>query len=228
MTRTSIIVSNLSRNDFIPQDGHTLSLANQIKLSILNLDSEKWGDFVYNIVHWSDLPFLSRIVIIFKTPAAASYAFKFLESLYKGAGMLTLPETAKLSLQENLLQRSSLSDALNESKELNVTSSLEKFRSFHNSGAASKDDYQEPEPQPFDPYEDLQRLGIDISAFNSDAQLVELRESSPTAKEKPNPLGRARSMTKTLFRPELHVKTSVTKKGTPPPKSPTITLDETF
>lgn len=227
MNRTSIIVSNLSRDDFIPQQGHTVSLANQIKLSILNLDSEDYGDFIYNIVHWSDLPFLSRIVIIFKTPNAASYAYKFLESLYKGVGMLTLPETAKLSLQENLLQRSSLSDALNESKELDVTSSLEKFRSFHNSGEASTKSYQEPEPQSFDPYADLQRLGIDVSAFNSEAQLEELRESSPTTKTTTNNLGRSRSMTKTLFRPELHVNTAATKTGTPP-KSPSITLDETF
>lgn len=227
MSRTSIIVSNLSRNDFIPQDGRAVSLANQIKLSILNLDSEDFGDFVYNIVHWSDLPFLSRIVIIFKTPDAASYAYKFLESLHKGVGMLTLPERAKLSLQENLLLRSSLSDALNESKELDVSSSLEKFRSFHNSGEASTENYQEPEPQPFDPYADLQRLGIDVSAFNSEAQLEELRESSPTAKSTPTSLGRSRSMTKTLFRPGLHVNTSATKTGSPP-KSPSITLDATF
>ncbi|SGZ55602.1 CIC11C00000002571 [Sungouiella intermedia] len=227
MTRTSIIVSNLSRNDFLPNEGRLLSLANQIKLSILNLDSEQAGDFVYNIVHWSDLPFLSRIVIIFKTPAAASHAYEFLQSAYKGVGLLKLPESVKLSLQENLLLRSSLSDALNETKELNVTSSLENFRNFHNSGKTSADeDYQEPEPQSFDAYADLQRLGIDVSEFNTEAQLEELRESSPK-EPKSIQIGRTKSLTKTLFRPELHVNTTTTQKGTPP-KSPTITLDETF
>lgn len=234
MDRTSIIVSNLAKADFLPASGHSLSLANQIKLSILNLVSPEIKDFVHSIIHWSDLPFLHRIIIIFKTPNAATIAYKFLESAYSGAGILTLPESVKLSLQENLLLRSRLSDALNESNELNVTSSLQKFRTMHNSGNVPEDEeYEEPKPKSFDAFADLQRLGIDISEFNSEEQLDELRASSGSSPKLAElrstsdiDLSRRRSLTKTLFKPELSIKTGITVGNAP--KSPTITLDETF
>lgn len=238
MSRTSIIISNLSKNDFIASPGHTLLLANEIKLSILNLDPIDTGDFVHSIVHWSELPFLSRIIIIFKTPEAAAHASLFLQLAYKGAGLLTLPATVKLSLQENLLLRSKLSDALTDTKELNAAPALERFRNSYNSATGSPTDnqgyYQEPAPQSFDAYADLQRLGIDVSEFNSEEQLDELRASSEnlsrssSSRELPAPgLGRTRSLTKTLFKPELLVNTGA-HPALREPKSPTITLDETF
>lgn len=233
MTRTSIIISNLNKNDFIPALGHTLLLANEIKLSILNLDPIDTSDFVHSIVHWSDLPFLSRIIIIFKTPAAASHASEFLQLAYKGAGLLTLPLTVKISLQENLLLRTKLSDALNDTKELNAALNLEKFRNYHNSASGSKlkDSYQEPAPQSFDAYADLQRLGIDVSSFNSAEQMDEMKAESlsrSASRKEPSPgIGRTRSLTKTLFRPELLVNTGA-RASRIEPKSPTITLDETF
>lgn len=237
MTRTSIIVSNLQKNDFIAEQGHTLSLASQIKLSILNLHSEDSSDFLHSIVHWSDLPFLNRVIIIFRTPAAASQAYKLLESGYNGTGMLKLPASVKLSLQENLLLRSKLSDALNESNELNVTSSLEKFRNYHNAESAKSgvsQVYEEPKPQPFNAYADLQRLGIDISEFNSEEQLDEMRASSESMLQTTSVrhlpvhgVSRTRSSTKTLFKPDLKVNTGA-QHSQNEPKSPTITLDETF
>lgn len=234
MTRTSIIVSNLSKNDFVAEYGHTLSLANQIKLAILNLPPVDSDDFVHSIVHWSELAFLSRIIIIFKTPAAASRAYKFLEAAYNGEGSLTLPVTVKLSLQENLLLQSKLSDALNESKELNTSTSLELFREFHNAGLKHGDLYEEPKPQPFNAYADLKRLGIDVSEFNTEEQLQEMRDASESTSRDQSPgslppsrMGRSKSITQTLFKPQLSVDTTASATRNEQ-KSPTITLEETF
>lgn len=217
--RTTIIVSNLAKGDFIREQGRSLSLADLIKLAILNLDLKA----VYDIIHWSNLPSLSRIIIIFLAPAAATRAYKFLESTYEAGHSFALPRTAKLSLQENLLQRSRSSDNLRE-KELNVTASLENFRNFHNSGSGK---YEEPVPRQFDAYGDLAKLGIDLSAFNSQEQLDELRTESSSAPPSPSKaIGRSRSLTKTLFKPSLTVDTGGPTHRSP--ASPTITLDETF
>lgn len=227
MTQTTIIISNLTKADFVASGSHPLSLTGQIKLAILNLDPvEKGSDFLNTIVHWSELPFLNRIIIIFKTSDAASHAHKYLESLYKNDSPVPLPPTVKLSLQENLLQRSKLSDALAESNELKVNRTLCNFRTKHNGGGKA-DDYQEPEPKPLDMYEDLLKAGIDISKFNTDEQVQEMRRPSVSDALQGTRLGRSHSVTKTLFKPALLVNTTSTATGAPPP-SPTITLDEPF
>lgn len=191
--RTTIIVSNLTRDDFLA-NGKALSLANNLKIGVLNIPGQT--NFSRQVNQWSELPFLCRIVAIFHSPAAAQLAYDYLEASYGGNPLFTLPGTVKISLQENLLQRSRLVGALSDECDL-----------VENTG------YQEPKPQAFDAQEDLKRLGIDVSALN---------ETTPS----PVALGRSRSVTKTLFRPELALDTRV--KGSPAPSSPSITLEETF
>lgn len=221
--RTTIIISKLAKGDFLKDASQSLSLADQIKLAILNLAPDSNGDFVHNIIHWSNLPSLSRIIIIFKTPAAAALAHLYLASAYDEGAMFALPRSAKLSLQANLLQRSKSFDSLNE-KELAVSSSLENFRNFHN-GCVTE--YQEPEPRLFDAYADLKKLGIDVSAFNSSEAVDEMRGDKSPVSAGPKPgLDRSRSLTKTLFKPALRVLMPNTSHHGP--ASPTITLDETL
>lgn len=174
--RTTIIVSNLARDDFLA-NGKSLSLANNLKLGVLNLPGQT--DFSRQVTQWSELPFLCRIVAIFSTPAAAQLAYDYLEASYSGNSLFTLPETAKLSLQENLLQRSRLVSALSDECALDEESG-----------------YREPKPQAFDTQEDLKRLGIDVTALNE-------TETPPVG------LGRSQSMTKTLFRPQLELDTRI-------------------
>lgn len=208
MSKTSVIVSNLTKQDFVSQNAK-LAVSDQIKLAVLNLHNDEFPDLLPLITHWLNLPFLSRIVIILQSEEAASFVHDFLQKAVSGENDLKLPSTAKLLLQENLLQTSKLSDNLQDAKDLDVTHSLERFRSAHASG-----DYKEPEPQKSPKaspnYEalDLKKLGI------------ELGDVPPTP-----PLERSRSVTRTLFKPSLKLNTS----GTAPndaPASPTITLDE--
>lgn len=225
MTLTTIIISNLGRDDFVATEGKQLSLANQIKLAVLNLQD----DFVHKITTWSDLAFLHRIIIIFKTPEAAHTAYKYLEASYDSSSHLHLPSTVKLSLQENLLQRSKLSEDLEASAELKVSSSLEKFRNFHNSGQTTE--YREPEPEHFDPYTDLKKLGIDLSLVNDSEQMEQLANPPSTETQPSLPpklgLGRSRSVTTTLFKPSLLIRTDE-KASVGAPASPSITLEESF
>lgn len=217
--RTSIVISNLDKQDFVAEAGSQLSLANQIKLALLNLPW-KSTDFIYEITYWSALPTLSRIIVMFKSEEAASVAYEYLRSPTEP---LSLPERIKVSLQQNLLLRSKLQDALHESSELAVTKSLANFRNSFNKG----NEYIEPEPQHFDALNDLARMGVDVTSFNSEEQLLELSSSSPSLGSSGSGIGRLRSLTRTLFRPEPMVDTSKNTDVAPPP-SPTITLDGTF
>lgn len=209
MSKTSVIVSNLSKQDFARQNSN-LAVSDQIKLAVLNLQNDDFPDILPLVTHWLNLPFLNRIVVILQNEQAAEFVHNFLQKAVSGENDLHLPPSTKLLLQENLLQTSKLAEDLQEVNKLDVTKSLENFRSSHASG-----DYQEPEPQkspkPSPNYEalDLQKLGIE-----------------PGDQEPPRPhLGRTRSVTRTLFKPSLKLNTS----GTAPedaPASPTITLDE--
>lgn len=234
--RTSVIISNLSKEAFVKQNA-PLSLADSIKLAVLNLSPQR--DILPSISHWSNLPFLNRIIIIFDTEEPAALAYDFLSKAVASDpnenpdSSLTLPESVKVSLQENLLQRSKSTDNINESTELSVTESLEKFRTHHNSGSFS--DYQEPEPQPFDPALDLKRLGIDPAisqptTVTSDSDKpANTRRSSVSGTSTPSlgQLGRSKSVTRTLFKPKpaLNIQTA-TGQVEDAPASPTITLDE--
>lgn len=208
MSKTSVIVSNLSKQDFVSQNS-TLAVSDQIKLAVLNLHNDDFPDILPLITHWLNLPFLSRIVVILQNEQAAEFVYNFLQKAVSGENDLKLPPSTKLLLQENLLQTSKLAEDLQEAKKLDVTKSLENFRSSHASG-----DYQEPEPQKSPRaspnYEalDLRKLGIE------------------PGEEPPRPLlGRSRSVTRTLFKPSLKLNTSGTATEDAP-ASPTITLDE--
>lgn len=218
MSQTTIIISNLEKDDFVLLPDCKLSLAARLKLAILNLGEDSQGnDIVYSISQWAELPFLKRVIAIFKTPEAAARSYSHLESLYDKESPFRLPSSVRLSLQENLLRESKLFDNLADSSELKVTNKLENFRARLNAG---EDGYAEPVPQLFDMYEDLLQAGIDILQFNTDEQIDEVRHSRPS-------VGRSASVTKTLFRPLLLVQTGP-KASDPdrPPPSPTITLDQ--
>lgn len=207
--QTTVIISHLSKGDFVASPGKQLSLANQIKLALLNLATDITGHELYqDIINWSNLPFLNRIIVIFNNGASAALAYDYLEKLYRQEKPFTLPATAKLSLQENLLRRSKLSDALTENNALELVQNLKKFKSTY-----GEEDYKEPEPKHFDTYEDLMKLGIDVTKLNSTELFT-----APA-------LSRSASATKTLFRPKLELSTAG-MGGSIPPASPTITLDE--
>lgn len=231
----TIIISNLHQDDFVASPKSQLSVANHIKLAILNLEPPPGEpEYAHNILHWLELAFLRRIIIIFKSVKAASRAFDFLQSLQAdlapagaSAPSLALPPSVKLSLQENLLLRSRLSDGLGEASELGVREDLERFRSKH---SLRLDGYHEPEPEKLDMYQDLLKSGIDISDFNSDADVKEFELHSKQGDAAS--LGRSRSVTKTLFKPSSPLLAAEDPKasshGSGPPPSPIITLDETF
>ena len=237
--KTCIIINNLTKGDFVvdsnkPQllDTKRLSLADQIKLSILNHD-----DYIQKILNWSNLPFLNRIIIIFDDELLAQSAHTYLSN---ESELLSMFPYIKISLQENLLRQSKSTDNLTN---LGVTTSLEKFKNFHNDPNNEYADYNEPEPKQFNVLSDLAKLGIDLTEYNNDEQIQELRiqqdeeqersRSRSLSLKRPDFITR-RSSTKTLFKPGLHVKTdsnsNTLKKpqATNFPTSPTITLDETF
>ncbi|KAI3406519.2 hypothetical protein KGF56_000651 [Candida oxycetoniae] len=194
--KTSLIISNLNKNDFIipfPNDNDNnddatshqepklvsknLSLVDQIKLSVLNTGD----DIMQHIVYWSVLPFLYRIIVIFDSEAIAKQTLDFLTELLKPYSYI------KISLQENLLQRSKSHDQVETSTSitndhLNVTKSLANFRAFHNDPknnnnvSATTLEYIEPEPAQFNVLSDLSKLGINLRNYNSDEQLDELKQ----------------------------------------------------
>ncbi|ODV68472.1 hypothetical protein HYPBUDRAFT_155579 [Hyphopichia burtonii NRRL Y-1933] len=219
-SKTTVIISNLSKEDFISNE---LAFVDRIKLSILNLKppiANEYGDDYYlnNIQHWSNLSSLNRIIIIFKTNEAALNIYNYLlDNLNGKLSNLPFNSETKISLQENLLVRSKSFDSLiNHNDSLSVTKDLSNFKNFHN-----KTNYNEPEPNKFDAYNDLSKLGIDLNTFNDLDQLDELKS--------PNNLKRNKSLTKTLFKPKLdNLNTKFDPNDNPPPQSPTITLDETF
>ena len=83
LPKTSVIISNLNKDDFIQNGSDTLSLliaskklslADQIKLLTLYYEDDMTG----KITHWSNLPFLGRIVIIFKEELTAEKVYNYL------------------------------------------------------------------------------------------------------------------------------------------------------
>lgn len=219
--KTTIIISNLKKDDFVADITLTnrMSVVDRIKLHLLNLDPPEdlnyKGDEYYlnNIQNWTNLAFLNRVIIIFKNENAALHAFKYLT----GDNELELSKTIKISLQDNLLSRSkSFDSTMNNS--LDVTKDLSNFRNQYNNNVL---EYKEPAPQTFDVIKDLYKLGIDISDYNEDQDATDFK-SPPT-------LQRSQSLTKTLFKPDLKIKTDI--KGALnisniSPTSPKITLDE--
>uniref|UniRef100_A0A0L0NYM5 Uncharacterized protein n=1 Tax=Candidozyma auris TaxID=498019 RepID=A0A0L0NYM5_CANAR len=214
MSKTSVIISHLSKHDFVKELGEALPLSDKVKLAVLTHKGDQFDDLLPLITHWLSLPFLNRIVIILATEDAAAFVHAFLQLAILGQNpSLQLPSTAKILLQENLLLALKLSDNLHEAKDLDVTKSLERFRSVH-----AKGDYQEPEPQK------LPELGVAKSYDAIDLQKLGLDSAQGVAPPTP-PLERSRLVTRTLFKPSLKVNTS----GAAPndaPVSPTITLDE--
>lgn len=254
LPRTTIIISNLNKNDFILDEtatktfcGKRLSLADQIKLIILNLEnpnpitsSAARGDSTEpggvgakdptsvastttnSIEYWTNLPFLNRIIVIFKDEQSAQAIYNFLNSKAPDSLTLLFPHV-KVSQKENLLSRSKSFDSLIKTSEnLSVTKSLSNFKNLHNDSS-----YNEPEPKPFNVIEDLSKIGIDLNQYNNEDQIDELR--LPPLLTPPPGVKRTRSLTKTLFKPDLSLDTTVLLKPEEKkdyPASPTITLDE--
>lgn len=206
--KTIVIVSSLNRDDFVVAGTRLILVVDEIKLNVLNQAVDGNRDYyLQHITLWSNLAFLHRIIIILDDETAAQQLSEFLASLH-------VLSHARINLQENLLLRSRSFDnfhthKVQEENTLGTQDSLKRFRNFHNGLGG---DYKEPEPQPFSAYEDLQKLGIDLSEFNSEEQLQELKEGG---------VKRSRSVTKTLFKPKED-------ESDGPPQSPIITLDETF
>ncbi|OBA23020.1 hypothetical protein METBIDRAFT_9345 [Metschnikowia bicuspidata var. bicuspidata NRRL YB-4993] len=215
MAHTSIIVSNLDKAHFVALHTCRVPLASQIKNTLT--DARLYGHAQGHAVvsHWSELPFLNRIIAIFHSEADASCACEYLRQAQRvpaGATAFVLPETARISQQENLLQRLSLAGELTQQP---VPPSA---------AAAGLAAYHEPEPKPIDMYADLLRAGIDISKFNTDEQVDEVR-GAPGHQDAPG-VARSRSPTKTLFKPPLRLNTQAACAEGASPASPTITLDQ--
>jgi hypothetical protein len=223
--KTKIIINNLNKLDFLSNQlensiivNSKLSLADQIKLIILNLtprevdfpQSQVYDDddnfFLHQIEYWSNLPFLNRIVIILKDEVVAQVLFDYLTKLLANTTHI------QINLRENLLSRSKSFDNISEG--LDVTKSLNNFKQSYTLNDDANNDtinYNEPTPQP-------SQNPIDLSPLDPPQQ--------PFLK---SPLARSRSYTKTLFKPELVIDTSL-QPSIPSmnAQSPTITLDETF
>lgn len=206
--KTIVIVSSLGRDDFVAAGGRLVLVVDEIKLKVLNHSVDGNRDYyLQHITLWSNLAFLHRIIIILDDESAAQQLGLFLTSL-------DVLGHARVNLQENLLLRSRSFDnfhthKVQEENTLGTRESLQRFRNFHNGLSG---DYEEPQPQPFSAYEDLQKLGIDLAEINSEEQLQELKDGG---------VKRSRSVTKTLFKPKED-------ESDGPPQSPIITLDETF
>ncbi|GEQ69017.1 hypothetical protein JCM33374_g2687 [Metschnikowia sp. JCM 33374] len=234
MSQTTVIVSNLDKSQFVASKQSNVSLAGHIKSALS--DPQLYGPKSQAphkiIAHWSELPFLNRIIAIFETEPDALCAYEFLRKTRTESSSklpFVLPETARISLQENLLQKSKSSDSLTEDHALRREKSPESHgsKSSHSTNAPVSGDlagYHEPEPKPLDIYGDLLKSGIDISKFNSSEQVEELRYAS--GRQGRPGLDRSKSLTKTLFKPSLSIDTNVSHNGEAPPLSPTITLDQ--
>lgn len=230
--KTTIIISNLHKDDFVSDHKSMtskMSFADQIKLSILNLPtpanvSYEEDYYLSMIEQWSNLPFLNRIIIIMKNEDLARLLHKYLTQ-----GTF-LPQHTKVSLQENLITKSKSYDSLigGSHDSLSITNRLSNFKQFHNEPSNASEEYAEPEPQLFNAYADLSKMGIDLTDYNDDDQMQELIEDSQGSGD----LKRTRSLTKTLFKPDLKVNTQTantqTSRNSKILPSPTITLDETF
>ena len=94
--KTSLIISNLNKEDFVKpsssQDSQStklisknLALVDQIKLKVLNFED----DIASHISHWSNLPFLSRVIVIFQNETTAKKIFEFLTKEFFGPILTT-------------------------------------------------------------------------------------------------------------------------------------------
>ncbi|RCK65615.1 hypothetical protein Cantr_01168 [Candida viswanathii] len=151
LPKTSLIISNLNKQDFVQDDtspnllesSRKLALADQIKLKILNYTD----DIIEKITHWSNLPFLNRIIVIFRDEPTAQKVCNYITTEFEKN-----PDLAyiKIHLQENLLTKSKSSDNMMEDDHLNVSKSLNNFKNLYSdAGDGSKSDlkdYNEPKP----------------------------------------------------------------------------------
>lgn len=150
--------------------------------------------------------------------------------LYEYLTSGVLPHEAKVSLQENLLSRSNSFDSLVGDDSLSITNDLSRFKEQRSATAGSElsQEYSEPEPQSFNVYKDLAKMGIDLNEYNDDNQILELKQDSDDGPG----IKRSKSLTKTLFKPDMKVNTQQANVQVPPSSdilpSPTITLYETF
>lgn len=209
---TSIIISELSRDDFIKAEGETMSLVDKLKLEILNIDKDGDEDyFLSRISTWSNLPFLGRTIVILKDEESSQQLYDHLTTNLRAK--LGLNPQVKITLQANLLSRTKSFDGINDENLL--VEDLRKFKDYHH-GNLPEDikRYNEPEPQKFD-FRDLNKLGMEVEP--QDAAGVPQKSVDDFEL-------RPRSNTKTIFKPSLSLNTNVSTQESMP--SPTITLEE--
>lgn len=226
MAQTTVIISNLDKDNFVASENSRVSLANKIKAALTDGKLYESESHTLNVIaHWSELPFLNRIIAIFEREADASQAYQYLLKSQSGQAVSTanteflLPTLARVFLQENLLQRSKLSEALTQDHAVKTGAQTVETGPRDSGDLAG---YCEPAPKPIDMYTDLLNAGIDISKFNTTEQVNEVRgrpQGYPQLSRKP-------TLTKTLFKPSLRIDTNSTGAGEPSPLSPTITLDQ--
>lgn len=191
LEKTCIIVTNLDKQDFVAAPALPMLVADTIKFKVAQCCPQ--------VEYWLCLPNLARIIVILTSEADATRAA---ETIREWAA--DKRPQLRVLLQENLLLRSKLLDAVLESPEM-------KFRS----------QFTEPSPQAFDVVADLKNIGIDVSDYNTTSEMAEW-QNPPTMG-----VGRSRSQTRTLFRPRLDTSDATLKtRGVSPPTSPTITLDD--
>lgn len=228
LPKTSIIISNLAKDDFLAGNAraslvhaHKLSLADQIKLAVLTTQVDDRDDTNYvidQVDHWSNLPFLQRIIIIFREETVASGIFKFLTVGEKSL-MSQIPQV-HIALQENLLLRSKshedvTSPTLPGAERGSLGDNLRAFRDAHAN--------QQPRTQ----------LPEHATSENATYMAPAPAPGLTPICTRPNTILRAQSQTRTLFSPLLTVNTSSmpntgVKGGMMVPPSPTITLDESL
>lgn len=207
MSLTSIIISNLLKEDFVSSSSgnNEIPIVDKVKLDVLNVDKNNDEDYFLNrITYWSTIPFLSRVVILLSDEETARELYDYLTN---HRTQLELNDDVKINLQENLLTHSKSSDNLHDGEDGNLsTNDLKRFKLLNlTKPPPDIANYQEPQPQKFDA-NDMHRLGIDVPQDNSNIK-------------------RSRSLTKTLYKPGLKLNTNIGQvEGDQ--HSPTITLDE--
>ncbi|CCE82977.1 Piso0_002748 [Millerozyma farinosa CBS 7064] len=222
--KRTIIISNLAPEAFAASGyDERLPLVDRLKLEALSLgppqdvDSRDDEDYyLHRIEYWSNLSSLYRVIIILRDMVSARHLYHYLQSVPE-----IRDNDVKLSLQENLLSRSKSYDGRQGHNELYISKSPDNFKDNRCGETDSKtSDYDEPEPRSFDVYSDLTRLGIDLKEINTTDQMKELKEDASGVPR------RTRSLTKTLFKPDLKIDTNHKKADCrDKPSSPTITLD---
>lgn len=222
--KRTVIISNLAPEAFVAiGNDEGLSLVDRLKLETLRLEPPQNAEnrdeedyYLHRIEHWSNLSSLHRVIIILRDLVLARHLYRYLQSVPE-----IQDSDVKLSLQENLLSRSKSYDGFQGHNKLYICKSPDNFKDNIRGEADSKTpDYDEPEPHLFDVYSDLTRLGIDLKEINTSAQMKELKEDSSGLPR------RTKSLTKTLFKPNLKINTTHKNTGcSDAPSSPTITLD---